>query len=198
MLMNFLWYFNPGLNTPMQFHLTEHLHAPDATYSYYFAAFMAGMIPAMALYGWLCTRLAAKKLVWWSMALGVPQMLPLLFVRSSAMAVPAAFLMGLLGGMAATACYEVAMRSCPAGLQGTLMTLSIAMAMAAQRGGDVLGAGIYASSATSGFVFCVAATVVVYAVILLVIPFIPKEVIESADGEPNLAMAPDLVAEAGG
>ncbi len=104
MLMNFLWYFNPGLNTPMQFYLTGHLHASDAAYSYYFAAFMAGMIPAMALYGFLCTRVPAKRLVWWSMSLGVPQMIPLLFVRSGAMAVPAALVMGLLGGMAATAC----------------------------------------------------------------------------------------------
>ncbi len=195
MLMNFLWYFNPGLNTPMQFHLTEHLHASDATYSYYFAAFMAGMIPAMALYGFLCTRVSVRKLVWWSMALGVPEMIPLLFVHSSEMAVPAAFGMGLLGGMAATACYEVAMRSCPAGLQGTLMMLTIAMGIMAQRGGDLLGAGIYASSPTRGFLYCVLATIFVYAAILVVIPFIPRQVVESSDGELFLPLDADLLME---
>ncbi len=80
------------------------------------------------------------------------------------------------------------MRSCPAGLQGTLMMLSLAMAFAAQRGGDVLGAGIYLSSPTNGFLYCVLATVAVYAAILLVIPFIPQRVVETADGEPNPAL----------
>ena len=51
------------------------------------------------------------------------------------------------------------------------------------RGGDVLGAQIYMSSPAHGFLYCVIATSLVYALILPVLLFVPKEIVAAADGE---------------
>jgi len=193
LLINFLWFFNPGLNTPMQFHLTEHLHASDATYSFYLGAFIAAMIPMMFVYGFLCTRVPAKNILWWSTIVGVCQMIPLAFIRTADMAVPLAVLMGLSVGMAVAAYYELAMRSYPPSLQGTMMMLTIALGFISQRGSDLLGAKIYESSPDYGFLYCVIATTAVYLLILPTIPRIPKHLIATADGQPNPALDAALI-----
>jgi len=53
------------------------------------------------------------------------------------------------------------------------------------RGGDLLGSWIYGLSPTYGFQYCVIAITVTYALILPVIPFIPKQIVTTADGERN-------------
>jgi hypothetical protein len=75
------------------------------------------------------------------------------------------------------------------------MMLVTAGLMLAMRGGDLLGAKLYASSPSNGFLYCVIATTVVYALILPVIPWIPKRVIDTADGERNLAIEAEVAAE---
>jgi len=195
MLVNFLWYFNPGINTPAQFYLTEQLHASDATYSYYFATFIAAMIPINMLYGYLCTRITAKRLLWWGTLLGILQMVPLLLVRTAEMAVPMAALMGMFGGIATSAYYDLAVRSCPPGLQGTLMMLVMASTFAAMRWGDYLGAWIYTSDPRNGFFYCVGATLVVYSSILGVLRLIPAHVVETPDGQADPVAQAAVIAE---
>jgi predicted MFS family arabinose efflux permease len=194
-LITILWWFNPGLNTPIQFFLTSQLHAPDDAYSNFLGVFAVSCIPTYLLYGYLCTRIAANRLLWWSTIVAVPQMVPLFFVHTGTQAMILAVPMGLMGGMATAAYFDLAMRSCPPGLQGTLMMLVTAGMMLAMRGGDLLGAKLYASSPSNGFLYCVIATTVVYALILPVIPWIPKRVIDTADGERNLAIEAEVAAE---
>src|SRR5580704_11631758 len=196
-LISFLWWFNPGLYTPVQFYLTNQVHTSDAAYSYFLGVFAISFIPTYLLYGFLCTKMAPNKLLWWGTIIGVPQMVPLAFVHSGGLAIALAAPMGLMGGMATAAYFDLAVRSCPAGLQGTLMMLVSAGIMLAARGGDLLGAKIYAASPEHGFLNCVIATTVVYALILLVIPWIPKDLIATADGEPNPAVEAEMVAEIG-
>lgn len=196
-LINFLWNFGPGVNTPMQFYLTDHLHADNAAYSYYFGIFLASFIPTFLLYGYLCTRVAANKLLWWSTIIGVPQMIPQIFVHSSHLALLMAVPMGLTAGLASAAFIDLAMRSCPPGLQGTLMTLVTSVLALSSRGSDLLGAKIYSMSPDHGFLYCVIATTAVYATILAVIPWIPKQLIATADGEPNPANEAAVLSEIG-
>ncbi len=193
-LISFLWWFNPGLNTPVQFFLTNQLHTSDAAYSNFLGVFATSFIPTYLLYGYLCTKVPANKLLWWATIIAVPQMVPLAFVHSGNLALVMAAPMGLMGGMATAAYFDLAIRSCPPGLQGTLMMLVSAGIMLAARGGDLLGAKIYAASPEHGFLNCVIATTVVYALILLVIPWIPKDLIATADGEPNPAVDAETVA----
>lgn len=184
-LINFLWLFTPGISTPLQFFLTNHLHTPDATYANYFAIYLASFMPTFLLYGYLCTRMPQRRLLWWSAWVGLPQMIPLLFVNSGSMALLMAIPMGLMGGMGNAAYIDLAVRSCPSGLQGTFMMLISALLALAFRGSDLLGSWIYATSPTHGFLYCVIAMVTVYALILPLILLIPKQLTATADGEPN-------------
>ncbi|GAB3625830.1 Folate-biopterin transporter [Pandoraea terrae] len=190
-LICFLWNFAPGAATPLQFYLTNELHAPDSVYSYYNGIFAAAFIPTFLLYGFLCKRVSLSKLLWWGTIVAVPQMIPLAFIHSANLALVMAAPIGLMGGVATAAYFDLAMRSCPPGLQGTLMMLVDGVFALSARAGDLLGSWIYNSGATYGFTYCVIATTVVYALILPLIPLTPKALIATKDGEPN----PEVQAE---
>ena len=133
----------------------------------------------------LCTKVQLRKLLWWSVIVGVPQFIPMAFVHSGRQALLMAVLIGLMGGLANAACIDIAIRACPPGLQGTLMMMVAATFPLSSRGGDVVGSWIYGLSPRYGFQYCVIAITETYALILAVIPFVPKEITATADGEPN-------------
>jgi hypothetical protein len=181
-LINFLWNFAPGCNTPLQFYFAK-LGASDAIYSYFNTIFTAANIPTFLLYGWLCKRVSPGRLLWWSTIVAVPQWVPMAFLGSPKAALFLVVPIGLMGGMATAAYIDLAMRSCPSGLQGTLMMMVAGVLSLSGRGGDVVGSIIYRSSPNHGFLWCVVAITVVYAAILPLILLVPREVIARADGE---------------
>jgi hypothetical protein len=67
--------------------------------------------------------------------------------------------------------------------------------MLSARGGDLLGSKIYNISPTNGFLYCVIATTLVYALILPLILLVPKELIATAEGEPNPTVAAEVLEE---
>ena len=71
----------------------------------------------------------------------------------------------------------------------------MAFSLLSARGGDLLGSRIYNSSPTHGFLYCVIATTVVYALILPLILLVPKELIATADGEPNPKVEAEVLQE---
>jgi len=194
-LVLFMFQFSPGSNTPLQYYLTNELHASDAIYGYYNAVFTAAFIPVFFLYAWLCKKVSLAKLLWWGTIITIPQMIPLALIHSATAAVMLAAPIGMMGGVAAAAYYDLAMRSCPAGMQGTLMMLVDGFFLLSFRGGDYLGARIYSSSPAHGFLYCVIATSAVYALILPVLLLIPKSLIATADGQPNPAVEAEVRAE---
>src|ERR1700728_1265776 len=196
-LITFLFCFSPGSNTPLQFYLTNVLHASDAVYGYYNAIYLGSFIPVFLLYGYLCKKVSLKKLLWWGTVITVPQMIPLALVNSANLALLMAVPIGLMGGVASAAYYDLAMRSCPRGLQGTLMMMVDAVFQLAYRGGDLVGSWIYASSPANGFLYCVLVTAAVYTLILPLILLVPKELIATADGEPNPQVEGEILAEIG-
>ena len=187
-LMLFLWSFSPGSSTPLQFYLTNQLHLSDSVYSYFTGIWILAFLPPVMLYGFLCKRFPLSKLLWWGTVIGIPQMIFILFVHSAEMALIMAVPFGLVGGIITSAIYDLTMRSCPPGMHGTLMMLMEGANFLAQRGGDLLGAKIYSSSPTNGFLYCTIATTVVYALILPVIPMVPKALIATREGEANPAL----------
>jgi len=184
-LIMFMFQFAPGSNTPLQFYLTNTLHASDSAYGYYNAIFYAAFVPVYFAYGYLCKRYPLEKLLWWGTVITVPQMIPLAFIHSAVQALWWAVPIGMMGGIAAGAYYDLAMRSCPPGLQGSLMMMVDGVFLLSWRGGDVLGSWIYSSSPHYGFLYCVLATSSVYALILPVLLLIPKELIATSDGQAN-------------
>jgi MFS family permease len=184
-LINLLWFFTPGASTPMQYFLTNQLHSSDAIFGDFSALLYAAFIPTVLLYGYLCTRFPPRKLLWWSMIIGVPQFVPMAFIHTANQALLTAVVAGLLGGMANAAVIDIAIRACPPGLHGTLMMIIAALYALSSRGGDVFGSWLFGLNPKYGFQYCVVAITVTYALILPLLPLLPKELTATADGEPN-------------
>ena len=184
-MIHTLWNFSPASNTPLQFYLTNQLHLPDSAYANFTAIFVGSFIPMYFLYGYLCKRIALKHLLLWGTVIAVPQLIPLMFVHSALTTQLMAIPIGMMGGVATAAYYDLAMRSCPPGLQGTLMMIITGVAALSVRGGDVLGTTIFQFGGDKGFLYCVGATTLVYALLLVVLIFVPKHLTSTRDGEQN-------------
>lgn len=177
-----LFQFSPGLNTPMQFYLTNTLHAPDAVYGQFNGIVSASFIPGFLAYGYFCRKFSLKTLLWIGTIITVPQMVPLAFIHSGDQALIFAVPMGLMGGIATCAFVDLTMRSCPDGLQGTLMMLVEGMGLLSLRASDAFGSAVYDANPHYGFLYCVIATTVVYSLILPTLLTIPKNVIATSEG----------------
>jgi MFS family permease len=175
--------FSPGFNTPLQFYLTGDLQLSDGVYASFQGIMIAGYIPAGALYGYLCKRLPLRTLLWWATLLWLPAAIPLLWIHSAPSAFWVALFVGLVNGFTFTAFWDLALRSCPAGMQGALMMMVAGMYELAYRGGDYVGTQIYAHSGTHGFLYCVVAGTVTSALMLPILLMVPKQLIATADGE---------------
>jgi MFS family permease len=180
-----LWNFAPGSVTPLQYHLQNALSAQDAHWGEWNAIFSASFIPTFLLYGVLCRRYSLRTLLFGGTVVAIPQLVPLLFMSSVTGALIAAVPIGLMGGVATAAYLDLIIRSCPPGLQGTTLMMSVGLNWVASRFGDVLGTRLY--DHYGGFTACVVAITVVYALILPVLLLVPKSLIATADGE-----APEL------
>jgi hypothetical protein len=87
--------------------------------------------------------------------------------------------MGLLGGIASAAYVALTFRSCPPGLQATMLMLAASLGDISFRVGDWLGANL---AHLGGFSTCVIAITVVYALILPTLLMIPPNLASSRDG----------------
>ncbi len=181
-----LWNFSPSFGTALQYHLSNTLHATDAQVGAFYAIFFGLYAPSFLAYAWLCQRVRLSKLLVWSTLLAIPQMIPLLLVHTATGALWAAVPMSLMGGMASAAYIDLAIRSCPKGLQGTMMILMASTAyFVALRFGDLLGTDIY--DHWGGFTMTIVAATVVYALMLPVLALAPKAITATTDGEAALA-----------
>jgi MFS family permease len=192
-LMILMFQFAPGANTPLQFYLSNTLHASDTIYGWYLAIFAASFIPVFLLYGYLCKRVTLRKLLWWGLIISTPQMIPLVFIHTGTQALFMAVPIGAMGGVAAAAIYDLAMRSCPPGLQGTMMMLIEGGNQLSTRASDLLGTRIFALSPTHGFLYCVIAITLIYALIIPVIFLVPKHLIATTDGQAYIDPAGEAV-----
>lgn len=87
--------------------------------------------------------------------------------------------MGLMGGVATAAYMDLLIRSCPRGLQATVLMLSGSLFFVATRFGDLLGTALY--DHFGGFAVCVIAITVAYALILPTLFLVPAELIDKPD-----------------
>jgi MFS family permease len=176
-----LWSFAPGSETPLQYYLQNTLRGGDAQWGQWNAIIEASYIPTFIVFRLLCRRLPLKTLLFWGTVVAVPQMAPILLVHSATTALIAAVAMGLMGGVATAAFLDLIIRSCPAGLQGTILMTSTALSVIVSRFGDVLGTALY--QAYGGFLPCVIAITAVYALILPILMLVPKDLVATADGQ---------------
>jgi Na+/melibiose symporter-like transporter len=189
LLAYLLWVFTPGTGTPLQYYLTNTLHGSDSQWGQFLAILNLSMIPTFLLFGWLARRVALRRLLWWSVIVGAPGLIPMLFVHSAAGALALAVLFGLSCGLGNAAFLNLMIRVCPQGLEGTMMMMAASMVAIAARGGDVLGAAIY--DRWHSFTPCVVAATLTTGAILLVLPFLSKDLVSETDGQA----VPDSLAE---
>ncbi len=182
LLIWLLWNFAPGSATPLQYYLQNTLHAEDSQWGEWNAIFAASFIPTFLLFGLLCRKFPLRTLLLWGTVVAVPQLIPLLFIHSVEGALIAAAPIGLMGGVATAAYFDLIIRSCPRGLQGTVMMLAGSLSIVVIRAGDVLGTDIY--DYYGGFTACVIAVTAAYALILPTLLLVPKSLVATADGEP--------------
>jgi len=190
LLIWFLWNFAPGSGTPLQYYLQDALHAEDSQWGQWNAIFAASFIPTFLVYGILCRKFPLRPLLFWGTVVAIPQFIPLLFINSVTGALIAAVPIGLMGGVATAAYLDLMIRSCPGGLQGTLLMMSAALYAIVAGLGNLLGTNLY--DHFGGFTVCVIAITVVYALILPVLLLVPKRLIETADGQmPEVSFTAD-------
>jgi len=182
-----IWNFSPGGATVLQYHLSNTLHGSDSQYGAYAAVFSIAFVPSLLLFGWLSPRYPLSRLLWWSIVLAVPQMLPVLLAQTANQVVLAAIPMGLLGGMLNGAVLDLVIRSCPKGLEGTLMMLAWSLYTVAASLGNVFGTVIYDRY---GFTACIVITTVVYALMLPLTALVPKALIATPDGAQPVLEGP--------
>src|SRR5215469_2917415 len=181
LLISFLWNFAPGAGTPLQYYLQDTMHATDAEWGLWNAIFSASFIPTFLVFAVLCRKFPLKTLLFWGTVVAIPQFVPLLFINSVKGALIAAAPIGLMGGVATAAYLDLTIRSCPRGLQGTLLMMSAALISIVSRLGNVLGTNLY--DHFGGFTVCVIAITLVYALILPVLLLVPRRLIDTADGQ---------------
>src|SRR6516225_6617260 len=181
LLIWLLWNFAPGSATPLQYYLQNTLGADDASWGEWNAIFAVSFIPTFLLFAFLCQRFPLKTLLIWGTIVAVPQMVPLLFIHSTAGALVAAVPAGLMGGVATAAYLDLIIRSCPQGLQGTMLMMAGGLNVIVARFGDVLGTNLF--EYYGGFAACVIAITAVYALILPVFLLVPKHLVATADGQ---------------
>lgn len=184
-LLLLLWDFAPAGVTVLQYHLANDLHATDGQVGAFYAIFWAAYFPAFVLYGYLCQRVRLSKLLFWGTLVGIPQWLPILLVHNPGQALWMAVVIGLMGGFASVAYVDLAIRSAPRGLQGTMMLLVVTTTFfVASRFGDLWGTDLYDHK--GGFLIAVIATTVVYSLMLPVLLLVPKHLTATADGQAAL------------
>ena len=181
-----LWNFAPSFGTALQYHLANTLHATDTQVGAFYAIFFGLYAPSFIAYGYLCQRVRLSKLLFWSTLLAVPQMIPLLLVHTAVGALWMAVPMSLMGGLASAAYIDLAIRSCPRGLQGTMMILMSSTAyFVALRFGGLLGTDIY--DHWGGFTITIIVATAVYALMLPALRLAPKHLTATTDGQASLA-----------
>ena len=179
LLIQILWQFGPGMGVALQYHLSNDIHVTDARIGQFYAIFNLGFLPVYLLYGWLAQRFSLRPLLWLGAALAIPQMASLLFIHSPRDVLLAAIPTGILGGISQAAFMDLAIRSCPKGLEGTMMMLLWSMFWIAVTFGDLWGADLYEHH--GGFNTALLATIGVYAAILPVILLIPRRITAGKD-----------------
>jgi predicted MFS family arabinose efflux permease len=179
LLIWLLWNFAPGATTPLQYYLQNILHADDVHWGQWNAIFSTSFIPAFIAFGFLCRKFPLRRLLWWGTVIAIPQMVPLLFMHSVTAALLAAVPIGLMGGLATAAYVDLIIRSCPHGLQGTMLMMANGLSFISARFGDVLGTFLY--DYYGGFAACVAAVTAVYALILPALLLVPRGLIATSD-----------------
>ena len=115
-------------------------------------------------------------------------MLPLLFIRDAVLAYGVAAPMGLAGGVAGAAIFDLIIRSCPPGLQGSVLMAAAGLLAVDGQFGNLLGAALF--DHFHDFTVCVIAMTDHQPLILPALLLVPRGLTATADGQAPVQGAP--------
>ena len=137
-------------------------------------------VPTTLLFGLVAKRFRLWNLLLVAAAVGIPQWMPVIFVRNMEQVYWGAAFIGLSGGLANAAYFGLMLRACPAPLAGTGMLVSSGFNLFLIEVGNVAGGYMYQSW---GFVGCALATTALYATILPLCFLLPRALVNPRDDE---------------
>lgn len=177
-----IWNFQPAFGTAMIYFLSNQLHASDGDVGVFFAIFWGAQMIAVLAYGRLCQSIRLSRLLWLGTILGAPAILGMLLVHTPTDAMIASAAYGLLTGIGTGAYTDLAIRSSPRGLEGTMMMLILNTTFyVSGRFGDLWGTYIY--DRAGGFSMAVIVSALAYLLIPLVLLVVPRRLTATSDGE---------------
>ena len=181
-LLLLIWNFQPAFGTAVIYFLSNHLHASDAEVGAFFGVFWGAQMLAVLLYGRLCQSVRLSRLLWVGTIIGAPAILAMLLATTPTTAIVAAGFYGLMTGIGTGAFTDLAVRSSPRGLEGTMMMLILNTTFyVSGRFGDLWGTYVY--DRAGGFPMTVIVSVVAYLLLPLVLLIVPRRLTSTSDGE---------------
>ena len=182
LVIQFLWNFAPAWGNPATYYVTNHLKFSDKEYGIFSAVQMVSFVPSILLYGFVCRRFTMGSLLWVGTIFGILQGPPLLFANHYWDTMGAAAAFGLLGGFGSAAYWDLLLRCCPKGLEGTATMMGWSLYWIAAKSSDLLGTYLY-DRLHGGFLQTIIVTTISYALIIPVLFIIPKVIMASREGE---------------
>jgi Na+/melibiose symporter-like transporter len=179
-LIMFLWNFAPGWNTPLLYYLTNTAKYSAEDFGNFQAIQNIAIIGFAICYLPLCRRVRLITLLWWGTILGTVAAPLLLLIHNRSQGVLIAVLTGGTTSIALSAYYDLLMRACPKALEGAIFMLGAGMLALANQSSDVFGSWLYNRG---GFGLALFVGAVLTALILPLLPFLPRHLVDYPDGE---------------
>lgn len=179
----FLFYVIPGFNTPLYYHQTDTLKLSQ---QYIGTLIMLGGgfgLLSSLVYSFLCSRLTLRWLLGITMVASALGALSYLFYHSAKAAAVIESENGFLSTLAVLALIDLALRATPRGSEGLGFALMMSVQNGAMALSDIAGSWLIDHHYVTFFnlVWLNAATT---ALVLVAIPFLPRLLIDRADGMP--------------
>jgi len=139
----FLYYFSPGLSTPLYFHMTDELKFSQAYIGILGSIAAAGWIVAALLYRWLFESLTLKQMLNLSIALGTVTTAAYLLLSNEASAAIINFCAGFSAMLATVATLTLAADYCPPRAEGFSFAVLMSIINLANTLADNAGSFLY-------------------------------------------------------
>jgi len=139
----FLYYFSPGLSTPLYFIMTDNLKFSQAYIGFLGSLAGAGWVAGAFLHRWYLKKLTLKKLLNVSIAIGTLASLAFLFFWNEATAAIISFSSGLTAMIATVATLTLAADYCPRRAEGFAFAVLMSIINLATALADNLGSYLF-------------------------------------------------------
>ena len=180
--------FNPGFQTPLFFHQTDHLKLSLEFIGFLkFINFGTALIGCLA-YIYLCRKYPLRTLLYFGVTLNVLSAFCYLGYNSKLGAGLVESAAGLGTGMAGLAILDLLARSTPKGCEALGYALIFSFGNISLQMSDVLGSSWFEKFGNS-FTPMVWINSGTSALVLLAIPFLPKSLVAHTDGQPSAVAA---------